>query len=63
MNAVEISLFAIPAAFVAFKLVALAVAALSSVHAVFGLQRPDYSLQLPLHATDPGQTSEVAGPV
>jgi hypothetical protein len=46
MNAVEISLFAIPAAFVAFKLAALVVAALWSVHAVFGMQRPDYNRQL-----------------
>jgi len=46
MNAAETLMFAIPAAFVAFKLAALAVAALWSVHAVFGMQRPDYNRQL-----------------
>jgi len=52
MNAAEISLFAIPAAFVAFKLAALAVAALWSVHAVFGMQRPDYNGKLRPQATE-----------
>jgi len=51
MNAASIFLFAILTAFVAFKLAALAVAALWSVHAVFGKQESGYNIQLPPQAT------------
>jgi hypothetical protein len=53
MNAAEISSFAIPAALVVFKLAVLALATVWSVHAVFGMQRPDYNSLLVPQPTQP----------